>query len=155
VSVTVLHADEVSYPFPGTRFYCQSWWTCRTVPRRKTTWRMHFDSLLATSDDLSVLLPSVRHLYDIVVTPEPRWGRRRVPTWHGLSCRLGRVEMWLPVEEGEVPLRPFSLLVRVPATDPPGALPYVLLGTQFLQEYGVRVELEAGSGAGRLIIPNG
>ncbi len=153
MSVTVLHAEPVAYPYPASRSYCQSWWSCRTAPRKKATWRMPFDSLLATSDDLSLLLPSIRDLYDIVISPEPRWGKRRVPAWHGLACRLGRAELWLPVEEADLPLRPFSLLVRVPSSDPPGALPYVLLGTQFLQEHRARIELDAGTGIGRLTIP--
>jgi len=114
---------------------------------------MHFDSLLATSDDLSVLLPSIRDLYDIVIVPEPGWGRRRVPRWHGVACRLGRAELWLPVEQGALPLRLVPLLVRVPASDPPDVLPYVLLGTQFLREYRAKVEVDSEAASGQLITP--
>src|SRR5262249_22905113 len=112
----------------------------------------------APLEELSLLLPSIRHLYDIVVAPEPRWGRRRLPRWREIDCRLGRVEMWLPVFDGPQPLRPFSLLVRIPKHDPPPQppepLPYVLLGTQFLVEYQATLELDAAKNSGKLVIPS-
>lgn len=153
MSRTAPHSDSVPYPFPAARYFCQAWWTCRTAPRSRHTYRIPFDALLATSDDISVILPPIRHLYDIVVSPEPLWRHRRIPTWHGIPCRLSRAEMWLPVEAAAGPLRPFSLLVRVPMRVPADTLPYILLGTQFLHEYKASVEINASSGSGSLVIP--
>jgi hypothetical protein len=99
------------------------------------------------------MIPSIRDPLDVVVTPEPAW-TSPIPDWRGIPCRLGRVEIWLPVE-GTLLLRPFSLLMLLPERDPPDWLPYVLLGVQFLVEYDVSVALECASGliSGRLTIP--
>jgi hypothetical protein len=103
-----------------------------------------------------VILPSIRHDLDLVVTPEPAWNAT-VPDWRGIPCRIGRAQMWLPVQ-GALPLRPFSLLALFPMRGDPNALPYVYLGIQFLLEYRVRLLLDCSSGtpaasAGQLIIP--
>jgi hypothetical protein len=153
LSITPIRSDLVAYPFPAPRFFCEAWWTCQTTPGATHTYRMPFDALLALTDDISVLLPSIRHLYDVVLRPEPGWGRRKVPQWHGINCSLRRAEIWVPVR-GEAPiLRSFALLVRIPTTEPKYALPFILLGTQFLQEYGGKVSVDSVAGSGELTIP--
>jgi hypothetical protein len=111
------------------------------------------DSVLATTEPLSVILPSIRNPLDLVCASEPGWSGP-VPDWRGIPCRIGRAEMWLPVE-GTHLLRPFSLLALFPERDPPGWLPYVLLGAQFLQEYQVIVHLHGSQTpvVGSLTIP--
>jgi hypothetical protein len=96
--------------------------------------------VLATAEPLSVILPSIRDPLDLVCASEPGWSAP-VPDWRGIPCRIGRVEMWLPIEDTFL-LRPFSLLALLPERDPPEWLPYVLLGAQFLQEYQAVVHLE-------------
>jgi hypothetical protein len=139
--------------FPTFRFLCGSWWTCWTTAARQHTWRLCSDGVLATEEPLSVILPSIRDPLDLVWTPELHWSGP-VPDWRGLPCRIGRVEMWLPIAATAV-LRPFSLLALLPERDPPEWLPYVLLGVQFLQEYRAVVSLDCSQvpAAGSRSIP--
>jgi hypothetical protein len=88
--------------------------------------------------------------------PEPNWSGA-VPDWLGIPCRVGRVEVWLPLQSGP-PYRPFSLLALLPRQEPPDLLPFAFLGVQFLIEYNARIELDCSSGdplscTGQLIIP--
>jgi hypothetical protein len=87
------------------------------------------------------------------VMPDPAWANL-TPSWGGISCRIGRVQLWFPVR-GSLLLRPFSLLVLLPDREPSHALPYVLLGAQFLMEYEVTATLDCsgGQGRGHLSIP--
>jgi hypothetical protein len=99
------------------------------------------------------MLPSIRDRLDVVCTPEPTWTGGG-GEWRGLPCEVGRVQLWLPVQETFL-LRAFSLLVLLPEREPPDWLPYVLLGTQFLFEYQAVVTLDcsAGTGQGQLRLP--
>ncbi len=150
---TPLSAYPLAYPLPTTRFLCETWWTGWTTPQRRHSWRARSDSLLATEEPLSVILPLIRDSIDLVWTPEPRW-TAAVPNWRGISCQIGRAQLWLPVEETLL-LRPFALLALLPERDPPEWHPYVLLGAQFLQEYRVTVALDCSQSPGqhRLSIP--
>jgi len=132
---------------------CGSWFTAWTNAQRQHTWRACSDSVLATNEPLSVLIPSLRQPIDPVIRPEPRW-QGPVPDWQGIRCQIGRVEMWLPDRDPFV-LRSFSLLVLLPDRDPSAWLPYVLLGVQFLMEHRVAVRLDCGqaTGPGQLEIP--
>jgi hypothetical protein len=152
-TVTPLRPYPLPPPFPTSRYLCGSWWTCWTAPARQHTWRLCTDSVLATEEPLSVILPSISDPLDLVWRPEPGWAGP-VPDWRGIPCQVGRVEMWLPLE-GTFLLRPFSLLALLPNHDPPEWLPYVLLGVQFLQENRAVVRLDCGQtpAAGSLTIP--
>lgn len=90
------------------------------------------------------------------MTPESGWVTAP-PDWHGIPCRIGRVQVWLPVQ-GALALRPFSLLALLPTRDSLVALPYVYLGTQFLVEHWVELVIDCLAGvpsatSGRLLIP--
>jgi hypothetical protein len=152
-TITPLRPYPLSYTFPTCRFLCGSWWTAGSGAQRQRTWRACTDSLLATNEPLSVLIPSLRGPIDPVVVPEPRW-QGPVPAWQGISCKIGRVEIWLPERDPFV-LRPFSLLVLLPDRDPQEWLPYVLLGVQFPLEHRIAVRLDCGQhvSAGQLEIP--
>jgi hypothetical protein len=152
-SVTPLRPYALSYSFPTCRFLCASWWTAWTNTSHNHTWRACTDSVLATSEPFSVLIPSLRDPIDPVILPEPHW-QGPVPDWQGIPCRIGRAELWLPYGDS-LTLRPFSPLVLLPERDPPQWLPYALLGVQFLTEYHAAVSLPCapGGGPGQLTIP--
>jgi hypothetical protein len=97
---------------------------------------------------------TIRELLDIVITPVPGW-RGQVPTWYGIPCRIGRVTLWLPIEENPGAYHQFSLLVLLPRDELEDAPPFVHLGTQFLLEYQAQVVLDSSSlsNTGRLVIP--
>jgi hypothetical protein len=101
------------------------------------------------------MIPSIRAGLDPVVKPARGW-KAAVPTWRGVTAKVGRVELLLPVSSHETsPLRPFSLLVLFPDEEPPDSLPYIYLGAQFFLEYRTGVALEYGTDppSGRLTIP--
>ena len=52
-------------------------------------------------------------------------------TWTGQRCDLGRVDVWLPIEEPPFLRGPFSLLAKFPHQDPPGDPVPILLGLEF------------------------
>jgi hypothetical protein len=153
-TITPLYAFPLPYPLGTCRFLCEAWWTCKSTAQH--TWRNRSDCVLTTGQLLSVILPQIRHDLDLVVEPEPQW-TGAVPDWEGIPCRIGRVQLWLPVQ-GNLPLRPFSLLALFPKRMARHALPYVYLGIQFCLEYRARVVLDGSSGLadtsmGQLIIP--
>lgn len=153
-TVTHLYPYPLSYSLPANRYVCEAWWTCRSTAHHR--WRNRSDCLLATGHPLSVVQPQIRHDLDLEVWQEPRW-TGAIPDWDGIPCRLGRVEMWLPVQ-GNQPLRPFLLLVLLPRRTAWHALPYVYLGAQFLLEFRAQLTLDCSSGTphaltGRLLIP--
>lgn len=139
-TITPLRPYGLSHSFPTCRLLCGSWWTAWSSSKRQHTWRACTDSLLATTEPLSVIIPSLRDPIDPVIAPEPRW-HGPVPDWQGIPCTIGRVEVWLP-DRDPLMLRPFSLLVLLLDRDPPELLPYVLLGVQFLIEHQVTVSLD-------------
>ena len=151
-SVTPLRSHPLSYALPTCRFLCGSWWPAWTDTRQQHTCRARSDSVLATEEPLSVLIPSLRGPLDPVLLPEPNW-QGLVPDWQGIPCTVGRVELWLPDGDPFV-LRPFSLLVLLPERDPPQWLPYALLGVQFLTEYQASVSLQCDTSGsqGQLVI---
>jgi hypothetical protein len=151
-TTTVLNPHPVAYPSVAVRYLCRSWWSCYSTPRH--TWRVRCDSLLATEQALSVVSPTTRASLDLVVTPVPGW-RGQVPPWFGIPCRIGRVTLWLPVEDGPDLYRDLSLLVLLPREDLEDAPPFIYLGTQFLLEHRAQVFLDCSSATnqGRLIIP--
>jgi hypothetical protein len=72
----------------------------------------------------------------------------------GIPCRIGRVTLWLPVQDYPHPYREFSLLVLLPRADLKDAPPFIYLGTQFLLEYQARLMIDASAlNPGRLMIP--
>ena len=152
-TVTPLVEYPLAYAVPASRFLCETWWTCWTSPQRQHTWRARSDSVLATGEPLSVILPAIRDSVDLVWTPDPSWAGA-VPAWRGIPCQVGRAQVWLPVQ-GTALLRPFSLLGLLPRHDPPDWLPYVLLGAQFVQQYRATVTLDCSQSPGRhrLVIP--
>jgi hypothetical protein len=105
---------------------------------------------------LSVIPPQIRHTLDVVVHPEPNW-TDPVPDWCGVPCRIGRVELWLPIV-GLAPLRPFSLLVLLPVQSVSFQPPFIHLGIQFFIEYGASLLFDCSSASatsswGRVVIP--
>jgi len=72
-------------------------------------------------------------------TPET-WRTRPVPPWRGVPCSLGTVAIRFPNELVPDEPRTFNALVLVPDREPPGPrLLNVLLGTEFLRHYGMRI----------------
>lgn len=139
------------YPTSTGHYRTEAWWTCYSSPPH--TWRRRSDVILATGQSLSVILPTVRHLLDPVITPAQGWKGIR-PTWLDVPCHVGRVTVWLPIQETPGQSRPFSLLALLPQQDVPDAPPFIQLGVQFLLEYRIQVVLNEGGTAGnRLIIP--
>jgi hypothetical protein len=100
---------------------------------------------------------TVRDLLDIEIRPAPGWGGS-APSWFGIPCSVGRVTVWLPVEENPGQHRDFPLLALLPRDDLADAPPFIHLGTQFLLEYRAQVTLDCSPGtpvasSGRLLIP--
>jgi hypothetical protein len=152
-TITELYWHAPSPARPKYRFWCETWWTLAHRSGNIPPWRDRSDSIPATGESISVL-PSRSGLHQDIDFTLDRNLTKSIPTWHGISCQVGRVHMWLPVH-GTAVLRPFSLLTLLPRHDPPDLLPFVLLGVQFLEEYKATVTLDCskGSGRGRLIIP--
>jgi hypothetical protein len=153
MSITVrLHPYPIRYPSPTLRFLCHSWWTCRSTPRH--TWRRRCDCLLALGQPLSVIPWAIQQSLDLVIKPAPGW-KGQVPTLFGVSCRIGRAALWLPVEENPGEYREFALLALFPKQDVEDAPPYVHLGMQFLLKQKGQVFLDCSTPAteGRLVLP--
>jgi hypothetical protein len=152
MSTTLLRLSPLSfYPTPTARFLAEAWWTCYSSPPH--TWRRRSDAILATGQPLSVILPTIRNLLDLEIIPAPGW-KGFAPTWLGVSCHVGRVTLWLPIQETPGQFHSFSLLALLPQQDVPDAPPFIQLGVQFLLEYHVQVVLdETATGANRLVIP--
>jgi hypothetical protein len=153
-TTTVLRPSRLPAPSPIVHYFCESWWTCHTAPGSKHHYRERLDSILSTSQGLSVIPPTVFERLDLVVLPERGW-KGQVPTWFGIPCRIGRVTMWLAVQEAAGPYREFSLLALFPRHDLEDAPPFIYLGTQFLLEYRAELRLDCSSptAEGRLLIP--
>jgi hypothetical protein len=148
MSTTRLHLLAVSRPWPSLRYRCLSSWSCGSP---QTTREKHFVSVLATGTPISVVPWFIQNALTLQVTPVTV-PSGPVPRWYGIPCDIGRVTLWLPVDETPGQNRDFSLLVLLPRADLTGALPYVYLGAQFLLEYRVQVALD-GATSGRLVIP--
>jgi hypothetical protein len=153
-TTTIFKASRFSLPTPAVHYICQTWWSCSHGAGSRYEYRERFDSLLSTAELLSVIRPSALKGIDLEIMPERGW-RGHVLTWRGVPCRLGRVRVWLPIEEGPDVLRPLPLLALFPKEDVEDAPPFVQLGTQFLLEHKVQLTLDASSiqGEGRLVIP--
>jgi hypothetical protein len=78
-----------------------------------------------------------------------------MPSWYGISCRMGRLALWLPVQETPGQYREFSLLALLPNKDLREAPPFIRLGTQFVLEHRIKVLVDGASPEipGRFIIP--
>jgi hypothetical protein len=152
-TTTLLHPHPSRYPSSAVRYLCQTWWTCSSTPRH--TWRRRCDTLLATDQLLSVIPRAIQHDLELVVAPVRGW-KGQVPAWFGVPCRIGRVTVWLPVEDDSSPHRDLSLLALLPTQDLEDAPPFIHLGTQFLLEHQVQVVIDCSSpgATGRLIIPS-
>jgi hypothetical protein len=135
-------------------YLCESWWTCHTAAGSKHHYRERLDSILATSQGLSVIPPAVLERLDLVVVPERGW-KGEVPTWFGVHCRIGRAGIWLPALDEPGTYQDFALLALFQRRDLDDAPPFVQLGTQFLLEYAAAVHLDCSSraGEGRLVVP--
>jgi hypothetical protein len=77
-----------------------------------------------------------------------------VPDWFGIPSRIGRVTVWLPVQEVVGSYRSFSILVLLPKDDLQDAPPFIHVGAQFLLEHQARVMLDGGSGDSHLLFPD-
>jgi hypothetical protein len=104
-----------------------------------------------------VIPRTIRDLLDLEIGPAAGW-RGNVPTWFGIPCSIGRVTMWLPVQEQPGQYRDFSLLVLLAREELTDAPPFIHLGAQFLLEYGVEVLLNyrpvpPATSSGQLVIP--
>jgi hypothetical protein len=137
-------------PSPSVRFLVRTWWTCYSAGSH--TWRNRSDTMLATGQVLSIIPPAIRDTLDLEILPVPGW-RGAVPTWMGIPCRIGRVTVWLPIQEPRGPYRSFPILVLLPQEDLPDAPPFVCLGARFLLEHHVQVFLDEGGNGYRLVIP--
>jgi hypothetical protein len=150
-TTTALTPYPLALPVPVVRFLAVSWWTCSSAGTH--TRRNRSDALLAPGQPLSVVPFTIRNNLDLEVYPVPGW-RHRVPSWYGVSCRIGRVTLWLPIVENPGQLRSFSLLALLPQQDLPDAPPFIQLGAQFLIEYRVQALLDGENPSNsRLLIP--
>jgi hypothetical protein len=52
-------------------------------------------------------------------------------TWAGQPCQLGRIDVWLPIDQPPYLHGPLSVLAKFPQSDPPGDLVPSLLGLEF------------------------
>jgi hypothetical protein len=156
-TTTRLQPSLLPLPTVALRFLCESWWTCVTPGAPHSTWRQRSDCLLNTGLVLSVVPRTIRDRLDLAVTPVPGWSGQ-VPSWYGIPCGLGRLTVWLPVEENPGQYRDFSLLALLPRDDLTDAPPFAHLGVQFLLEYQAQLLLDCSSGApgsvnGKIVIP--
>ena len=145
----------IRHPFPSLHFLCEAWWTCYSSGRH--TWRRRSDAMLAVGQPISVIPRTAREQLDLVTASEPRWPDP-VPDLLGVSCRIGRVSVWLPIEDQGGLLHRFSLLALLPRQDLPDAPPFILLGMQFLLERQALLEADCSAGlvtaaTCRLILP--
>jgi hypothetical protein len=152
MSVTLLHPHPVHYPSPTLRYLCRSLWSSYSTPTH--LWRIRCDALLATEHPLSVIPPTIRNSLDLAITPVKGW-KGRTPDYFGIPCRIGRVTVWLPVENGLTLYREFSMLVLLPKNDLEEAAPFIHLGAQFLLESQAQLVLDVSSASnfGQLVIP--
>jgi hypothetical protein len=74
-------------------------------------------------------------------------------TWSGQPCDLGRIDVWLPVDQPPAVRGPFSLLAKVPRSDPPGDPVPVLLGLEFFLAYQAGFVLFPPPQDGRILLP--
>jgi hypothetical protein len=97
---------------------------------------------------------TIRERLGIEILPVPGW-KGQVPTWFGVPCRIGRVTIWLPLEDGPSLYRELPLLVLLPREDLEDAPPFIYLGMQFVLEHRAQVILDGTSPGnhGRLIVP--
>jgi hypothetical protein len=62
-------------------------------------------------------------------------------TWAGQPCDLGRVDIWLPIEQPPFFRGPFSLLAKFPRQDPPGDPVPILFGLEFFLTHQAEFQL--------------
>jgi hypothetical protein len=149
-----LRPSLLPLPLPTSHYVCESWWTCHSAPASKHQYRERLDSILATSQGLSIIQPAVLERLDLVTTPERGW-KGQVPTWYGIPGRVARVTIWLAIRDEPGTYQEFSLLALFPRRDLEDAPPFVHLGTQFLLEHTAAIHLDCSSpaGEGRLVMP--
>src|SRR3712207_260841 len=139
MSTTALIPYPVHYPSPALRYLCEAWWTCYSGS--KHFWRQRSDCLIATGQALSVIPRRARELLDPQIRPAPGW-KGHVPSWYDVPCGIGRVTLWLPIEQNLGQFRDFSLLALLPRDEVPDAPPFIHLGMQFLLEYRGQLHLD-------------
>jgi hypothetical protein len=151
MTTTALTPYPLALPVGVVRFLAISWWTCSSTGSH--TWRNRNDALVAPEQPLSVIPFTIRNNLDPEVYPVPGW-RGRIPTWYGVTCRIGRLTLWLPIEENPGQLRSFSLLALLPQQDLPDAPPFIQLGAQFLIEYRGQAVFDGETPSNsRLLVP--
>jgi hypothetical protein len=101
--------------------------------------------MIAPELPFSVIPRSLREALQLQPLAElpDAWRSRPVPTWHGIPCRLGSV--FMRTVNQQVPAVPlvFRLLVLMPERDSPGPRSdHVVVGSEFLVHYGLRVILD-------------
>jgi hypothetical protein len=150
-TATNLIAYPVHYPSPSVRFLAEAWWTCRSSGSH--TWRNRSDCILATDLPLSVVCPGICDNLELELSPVPGW-KGRIPSYQGITCRIGLATLWLAQQDNPGQYRSFSLLTLIPQTEPIDAPPFIHLGAQFLLQYQVQVSLDANpTGKSQMVIP--
>jgi hypothetical protein len=119
-SIQTISMGNVSFPVARLGFQLH----CRTVlPARQVT---SADAWIDTGAPLSVIPFHVHHQR---LLWQPVTGIKT--TWAGQRCDLGRVDVWLPIEQPPFLRGPFSLLAKFPRQDPPGDAVPILFGLEF------------------------
>jgi hypothetical protein len=74
-------------------------------------------------------------------------------TWSGQPCDLGRIDVWLPMDQPTSVRGPLSLLAKFPRSDPPGDPVPVLLGLEFFLAHQAEFQLLPPPQDGRILLP--
>jgi hypothetical protein len=74
-------------------------------------------------------------------------------TWAGQRCDLGRIDIWLAIDQPPYFRGPFSLLAKFPRADPPGDLIPVLLGLEFFLSHQAEFHILLPPQQGVILLP--
>jgi hypothetical protein len=74
-------------------------------------------------------------------------------TWSGQRCDLGRIDVWLPMDQPPSLRGHLSLLAKFPRSDPPGDPVPVLLGLEFFLAHQAEFQLLPPPQDGRILLP--
>jgi hypothetical protein len=93
----------------------------------------------------SVLPFALRQAFGMAIdlTAPPNWQSRPVPAWRGVPCRIGTAVLQLHNVLPTPRELEFTFQALLPDRDPPGPpAQRVLLGSEFLRRFGLRVTLK-------------
>jgi hypothetical protein len=101
-------------------------------------------SQLAPEIPYSVIPFAVQRMHNLTpANPPPGWQGVPVPRWRGVPCQVSTATAWLRNELPPNDFTAFPFIALFPQSNPPGPrLTSVLLGSQFLTQYGWRVVLD-------------